>query len=56
MCYISAMNMKRTNYYYPTELLKRLKEAKQKTGIPVSEMLRRGAEMFLASINKRRKP
>lgn len=48
------MSMKRTNYYYPEQLLKRLKEAKKKTGLTVSEMIRRGIEMYLSSLNKRR--
>lgn len=44
------MAMKRTNYYFPAPLLKRLKKAKKKTGYPVSELLRRGAELLLQKL------
>ena len=48
MCY--SMHMKRTNYYFPEQLLSRLKKAKELTGIPVSEIIRRAVESYLAGI------
>lgn len=50
MCYTCDMVMKRTNFYFPPELLKRLKEASKKTGIPISELLRRGADAILKKL------
>jgi predicted DNA-binding protein len=40
--------MKRTNFYFPQDMLDRLKAAKLKTGIPVSEIIRRAIEDFLS--------
>ena len=34
------MHMKRTNFFFPEEMLERLKAAKLQTGIPVSEIIR----------------
>jgi predicted DNA-binding protein len=42
--------MKRTNFYFPERMLERLKEAKQKTGIPVSEIIRRAIESYLKEL------
>jgi predicted DNA-binding protein len=42
--------MKRTNFSFPESMLERLKAAKQQTGIPVSEILRRAVEAYLKSI------
>lgn len=42
------MHMKRTNFYFPQDMLDRLKAAKLKTGIPVSEIIRRAIEDFLS--------
>lgn len=42
--------MIRTNFYYPQELLNRLKLAKKKTGLTVSELLRRAAEKLLQEL------
>lgn len=39
MCYITAM--KRTNFYYPEQLLKRLKAASEHLDLPMSEIIRR---------------
>ena len=33
--------MKRVNFYFPIELLEKLKSTKLATGIPVSEIIRR---------------
>jgi predicted DNA-binding protein len=41
------MNMKRTNYYYPVEMMKRLKKAAQVQGLPVSELIRRAIDAYL---------
>ena len=45
MCY--DMCMKRTNYYFPEQMLKRLKKAAGKLGIPMSEYIRRAVEAAL---------
>ena len=42
--------MKRTNFFFPEEMLARLKAAKLQTGIPVSEIIRRAVEAYLKSI------
>lgn len=44
------MNMIRTNYFYPKQLLDRLRDAKKKTGIPVSELIRRAVDKFLSEM------
>jgi predicted DNA-binding protein len=46
--------MKRTNYYYPVQLLARLKQAKKKTGLSVSEMIRQAIEQYLTNLEKRK--
>lgn len=40
-------NMKRTNFFFPEQMLDRLKAAKDKLGIPVSEIIRRAIEDYL---------
>jgi len=47
-------NMKRTNYYYPVQLLERLKRAKKQTGLSVSEMIRAAIEQYLTNLEKRK--
>lgn len=42
--------MKRTNFYFSETMLARLKAAKEKTGIPVSEIIRRAVENFLREL------
>jgi predicted DNA-binding protein len=42
--------MKRTNFYFQESMLERLKSAKQKTGVPVSEMIRRAVDAFLKAM------
>jgi predicted DNA-binding protein len=44
--------MKRTNFYYPEEMLARLKAASQQLGIPVSEIIRRAIDAFLSRMKK----
>ena len=39
--------MKRVNYFLPEQIITRLKEAKKKTGISVSEFIRRAVEKLL---------
>jgi predicted DNA-binding protein len=39
--------MKRTNYYYPEQMLERLKALSAKTGTNVSELIRRAVEDYL---------
>ena len=40
-------HMKRTNFYYPPELLQRLATLKARTGLSVSEHIRRAIEDYL---------
>ena len=42
--------MKRTNFFFPQEMLDRLKQAKDKTGLPVSEIIRRAIDDYLKKI------
>lgn len=44
--------MKRTNFYFPEPMLKRLKAAKLKTGLPVSEIIRQAIEKHLKELEK----
>lgn len=39
--------MRRTNYYYPEEMLERLRALSKKTGAPVSELIRRAIQAYL---------
>lgn len=39
--------MKRTNYYFPEQMLKRIKQASAILGIPMSEFIRRAIEAHL---------
>jgi predicted DNA-binding protein len=39
--------VKRTNFYYPEALLDRLAKLRERTGIPVSEHIRRAVEEYL---------
>jgi predicted DNA binding CopG/RHH family protein len=39
--------MKRTNYYYPEPMLKRVRKVAKKQGIPASEYIRRAVEEAL---------
>jgi predicted DNA-binding protein len=40
-------HMKRTNFYFPEQMLERLKTASKQQGLPVSELIRRAIEAFL---------
>lgn len=42
--------MKRTNFFFPVEMLDRLKRAKIQTGMPVSEIIRRAVDAYLKVI------
>ena len=42
--------MKRTNFYFPEQMLTRLKNAKDRLGIPVSEIIRRAVEDYLTRL------
>lgn len=44
------MNMKRTNFYFPDQMLERLKKVKEKTGLTVSEIMRNAVEKYLKEI------
>jgi predicted DNA-binding protein len=39
--------MKRTNVFFPEQMLARLKAASAKLGIPVAEIIRRAVDEFL---------
>jgi hypothetical protein len=39
--------MKRTNVFFPEQMLARLKAAQEKLGIPVAEIIRRAVDEFL---------
>lgn len=41
------MNMRRINYFFPQQMLDRLKILSGKTGLPVSEMIRNAVERAL---------
>ena len=43
--------MKRVNFYFPIELLEKLKSTKLATGIPVSEIIRRAVSDWLERNN-----
>ena len=40
-------HMKRTNFYFPEQMIERLKVASRQQGLPVSELIRRAIEAFL---------
>ena len=42
--------MKRTNYYYPEQMLARLKAASSDLGIPASEIIRNAVEAHLKKL------
>jgi predicted DNA-binding protein len=44
---MAHMVMRRTNYYYPPKQLERLKRLSKKTGVPVSELIRRAIDDYL---------
>jgi predicted DNA-binding protein len=39
--------MKRYNFYFPQAMMKQLKELSKKTGVPMSEILRRMLKKYL---------
>lgn len=42
--------MKRTNFYFPIQMLVRLKKASKRLGLPVSEIIRNAIEKHLKSL------
>jgi len=42
--------MKRTNFYFPEAMLQRLKKASEKTGMPMSEFIRRAVDAALKKL------
>jgi predicted DNA-binding protein len=42
--------MVRTNFFFPQPMLDRLKAAKERTGIPMSEIIRRAIEDYLCKL------
>lgn len=43
-------SMTRTNYYFPEQMLARLRIAKDRLGLPVSEVIRRAIDDYLARL------
>jgi predicted HicB family RNase H-like nuclease len=43
--------MKRVNYFIPPDMVDRLKEQKERTGVPVAEFVRRAIEAALSKVN-----
>lgn len=41
------MHMIRTNFFFPEEMLARLRAAKLTSGIPISEIIRRAVDSYL---------
>lgn len=52
MCAIIS-HMKRTNFYFPQEYLDRLAAEAKRTGMPMSELLRRALDEWLRVREKR---
>jgi hypothetical protein len=44
--------MKRTNFYFPEQMLAELKRAKEATGLPISELIRRAVATWLKANDK----
>ena len=44
------MNMIKTNYYFPAQMLERLRAAKRKHGLTISEMIRRAVDVYLKEL------
>jgi len=42
--------MKRTNFYFPQQMLRRLKITKKRCGLPVSEIIRRAIDKYLKTL------
>lgn len=43
--------MTRVNYFIPSKMVERLKEQKERTGVPVAEFVRRAIEAALRKVN-----
>jgi len=41
------MPMKRTNFFFPEQMLKRIRTESKKTGLSISELIRRAVEEYL---------
>ena len=44
-------SMTRVNIFLPPEMIERLKEQKERTGVPVAEFVRRAIEAALRKVN-----
>jgi|HubBroStandDraft_2_1064218.scaffolds.fasta_scaffold447629_1 hypothetical protein len=53
---LPGMTLKRTTIFLPASMLDRLRAVSRKTGAPVSELIRRGAKMFLDKQEPKKKP
>jgi hypothetical protein len=49
-----AVAYKRTTVYIRQSVLDRLKKASRETGVPIAEMLRRGAELYLETVETKK--
>ena len=52
MCY-TRHTMKRTNFYFPEELLARLAAESKASGVPMSEIMRRALDAWLKTKEER---
>lgn len=46
----SMLHMTRTNFYFPPQMIERLKQAKTLSGIPMSEFIRRAIDAALKEL------
>ena len=49
-----TQKMKRTNYFFPEPMLDQLRDLSQKTGFPVSELVRKAIAKYLEKQNEKR--
>jgi predicted DNA-binding protein len=47
ICAMMWHMMKRTNFYFPVAMLDQLRQLSTRTGLPVSELIRRAIEDYL---------
>lgn len=47
MLHMNKRTMRRTNYYYPEQMMARVRMASERLGIPMSEVIRRAIEAHL---------
>lgn len=47
------MGMKRTNFFFPAQLLKRLAKVSKQTGFPMSQIIREAVDAKLVELERR---